>query len=87
MKYKFVTNCVASTCEAITSMVDAARPIQYETFRRYVDIKELEETLGYAGSPLRIKDDYAVTFYRSKYRGRSCVYVNWSAIEYIFCKG
>jgi len=65
MKYEYVTNCMASTFEAISSMVDTARKITYETFRRYVDIKGLEEMLGYAGSPLRIKDDYAVSFYRS----------------------
>lgn len=67
-------------------MVNNAREITYNTFKKYVNIKELESMLGYEGSPLRIKDDYAVTFYRSKYEGKPCVYVRWSAIEYVFIK-
>lgn len=83
--YEYVTNCVHSTCKAITDMTDAARDIKYETFRRYVNIKELEKMLGYTSPILRIKDDYAVSFYRSRYKGRSCVYVTGSSIEYIYC--
>jgi len=56
-------------------MIDSARKIKYKTFIRYVNIKELETMLGYTNSPLRIKNDYSVTFYRSKYNGQAYIYI------------
>jgi len=84
MKYQFITDCVSSCAKDIHDMTDNAREITYETFRRYVDTRELEEMLGYKGSGLKIKNDWAVSFYRSKYRGKTCVYILWSSIEYIY---
>lgn len=85
MKYEFVTDCVHSTYEKITALVERARPITYETFRKYVDTKALSDQFGYTGSPLTLKKDYAVRFYQSIYEGKRCVYMQHSAIEYIFC--
>ena len=88
-KYQFITNCVNSTYEKITDMVNDARDITYETFCKYVDWKDVSEMLGYALHPsqgLMIKNDYAVSFHKSRYEGRPCYYVCWSAIEYIFVK-
>ena len=84
MKYHFITDCISARAQDIHDMTDNAREITYATFRRYVNTCELEEMLGYNGSGLKLKDDWAVSFYRSKYRRKTCVYVSWSSIEYIF---
>lgn len=89
-KYHFKTSCVNSTAAQINAMVDRAREITYQTFSRYVGPEELQEVFdGYTWGPgrqdgLRLKNDWAVSFYRSRYAGRKCVYVYHSAIEYIF---
>jgi len=41
-----------------------------------------ETRVGYHG--LRLGKDYAATFHRSTWKGETCYYVRWSAIEYIF---
>ena len=89
MKYQFETSCVQSTAEKIHAMVDRAREITYQTFVRYVDLEELKLFNGYTWGPgrqegLRLKDDWAVRYYRSRYNGRKCVYMDHSRIEYIF---
>ena len=72
-------------------MIDTAREITYETLLRHVSTDELASVFpDYEWGRgkrdgLKLKDDYAVSFYSSTYRGKPCVYVCHSAIEYIFC--
>ena len=43
--------------------------------------------LGYETDPgqgLTMKRDYHVGYYVSEFRGETCYYVKWSAIEHIF---
>ena len=87
--YQYETSCVNSTAAKINAMVDRAREITYQTFVRYVDLEELKLFQGYTWGPgrkdgLRLKDDWAVRYYRSRYAGRKCVYMDHSSIEYIF---
>jgi len=69
-------------------MVDAAHGITLATFRRHVlDFDDFVRGMGYAVGRergLHIADDWAVAFYRSTYRGRPCVFMDHSAIEYIW---
>lgn len=82
---KYLTNCVNSTAELIGKMVDKAKEISYDQFIQHVDHDHLMEIFPfYDGIPLRIQDDYSVSFYQSKYEGKECVYVEHSRIEYIF---
>lgn len=86
-KLQFVTSCVNSTGEAIHAMIDAARDVTFQTFCRHVSINQLAHDFGYsvgAERGLHLKDDFAVSFHRSVYKGQRCYYMRHSAIEYIF---
>lgn len=94
-KKQFFTSCVNSTADAINEMTEKAREISYETFMSHVDRDEVKNifpnydwSVGpkrkYGLYPFRLKNDYAVSFHRSKYKGMPCVYIRHSSIEYIF---
>jgi len=87
----YLTCCIHSTYEKITSMTDRARRITYRTARKLIGSESFDEWSKAAGyvtgierGGLRIKDDYAVTYFKSIYDGQSCVYIRHSAIEHIF---
>jgi hypothetical protein len=91
MTWQFETCCVNSDGPSITAMVDNARDITRRTFLRHVDrdnLASVEASLKYdTGTErggLRMSKDYHVSYHRSTYRGRPCVYFRHSAIEYIF---
>ncbi len=92
MAYQFVCNCVGSgDGQAITAMVDRAKDITRATFVRAVDresLTEIERGLSYdTGTErggLRMSNDWHVSYHRSTFRGRPCVYFRHSAIEWIF---
>lgn len=88
--YRYHTNCTEAPVQPLIAMIGKARRINYRTLLHYVLVQELAAVFpSYewgAGDGLRLKDDYAVSFYRSVYRGRPCVYVCHSAIKYIFVK-
>lgn len=90
--YTYRTNCTESTERLIRNMLDhdENREITRATFLKYVDresLRAVEDILGYEGHPsqgLTMAGDGYVTYWKSFYRGRPCVYFSWSAIEYIF---
>ena len=88
--YHYYINCVSSDGESIGDMVDNAREIGYNTFVKGIDIEELKELFPFYNwgnrkeNGLKLKDDYAVSYYKSIYEGRPCLYVAHSAIEYVF---
>jgi hypothetical protein len=76
MKYNYETSCVSCTNVALLEkMMDKAREITYETFCKYVVISEIKRDFGY---------DRLVSFYKSKFNGKKCVYMKHSGIEYIY---
>ena len=49
--------------------------------------EKLEKSLGYAVGKeggLHMKEDWAVSYHKSEFEDKPCVYFTWSAIEYIF---
>ncbi len=85
-RYAFETTCVNARGDDITEMVDAAREITWGTIKKHISASELSIlTSGYTAA-LRLQDDYSVRFYKSKYRGRPCYFIDHSAIEYVFVK-
>ena len=86
--YEYETCCVNSTAKLINDMVDQAREITWETFRRHVHWTEVRRVFpfysyrGVLGH--HIKDDWHVGFWKSRYSGAPCYYITHSAIEYIF---
>jgi len=83
-QYHYIICCVDSTAEKIHRMVDRARSITYETFRKYVDTGEINRQFGYGREWLVLKNDYHVSYHKSFYDGAPCVYMVHSAIEYIY---
>jgi GNAT superfamily N-acetyltransferase len=89
--YQFVTSCVQSTCELITSMVDGAENVSRVAFESNVNrenLLEFDRALKYdTGSErggLRRKNDWAVRYARGIYDGLPCYYMVHSAIEYVY---
>lgn len=89
--YRFATTCVQASPRHIQTMVEGARPISCKAFLRNVGRAEAEDAFPdycwcrKAGCPnLHLRQDWAVRFYRSTFEGKPCVYVDHSAIEYVF---
>lgn len=81
--FTYHTNCVSSDGRSITEMVDAAREITINTFRRHCQWRDVAEQLGY-DRDFTMSSDWHISYYRSKFRGKRCYFFKWSAIEYVF---
>jgi len=87
---QLTTTCVDAKGEDIEEMVEEAFEMDHADFIWEIgqeQQKELNETFGYAQRGergLKLKDDYAVSFHSSHYKGKPCVYMVHSAIEYVF---
>lgn len=89
--YVFETDCISSDGESITSMVDAAKQISYETMLSHCDLASWAVDHGYEpssrqGHGLTLKNDWHVGYFKSTYRGKPCYFLVWSAIEMVFVK-
>jgi hypothetical protein len=83
----------------LQEMIGQAQEIAWKTFRTHVPIEEVHEIfpdyryhgeyLAPDGRPaigFHIKDDWAVHFYKSRFLGKTCYYIDHSSIEYIWTK-
>lgn len=77
----YFDNCVHSDACNINRMVDNAVEIQWRTFAKHCDYLPLEKQIA---QHVKFKNDWAVSFYKSKFKGKTCYYVRHSSIEYIF---
>ena len=96
--FQYVTCCVHAQAEDLHPMIDTALEITWATFRKHVPVSEVQDvfpsysykrelhnpTTGEETCEFHIKDDYAVSFHRSRFKGQRCFYIRHSAIEYIF---
>jgi hypothetical protein len=89
---KYITNCVNSTAKALDPMLEKAREINFSEFVKEIDTTELQCLFPYYDwkgnnikSGLKFEDDWAVSYWRSFFNKKPCVYVCHSCIEYIFC--
>jgi len=90
----YLTCCVASTAAKIRAMRDRERRIGYATARKAIGGETLDDwasamryDTGSERGGLRLQNDFAVSYYRSVYDGKPCVFIEHSAIEYIFVRG
>lgn len=90
---RYITCCVnvgRAGVHALETMIAESREITRRTFLRHAhsgDLRELEAALGYARHPrqgLTMAADWYVSYHRSRWKGRPCVYLVHSRIEYIF---
>jgi len=82
--FKFATSCVLCSqadVEALHEMVDNGRQITVETFLKHCDLKDTDFTAK------SLREDWHVRFFKSRFSGKPCYYVDHSAIEHIFTKG
>lgn len=89
--FSYETNCTVASPGPIQHMIDRAVDVSYDTLARRVGTQELAEvfpdyTWGRWGEDngLRMREDWAVSYYRSVYRGLPCYFVVHSGIEYVF---
>lgn len=97
-KLNYITCCVNANGDDIHEMVDQAIDITWKTFIKHVnwkDVQQIFDAYSFKGEKynpftkklncgFHIKDDYAVSFHRSKYKGKRCYYIRHSSIEYIW---
>lgn len=94
MPWRFVTTCVNASGDDITAMNDAAKEITYDRMRRivgqpFVDLQkqlnyDVPGTRGRDRIGLTMRGDWAVSYHRSTYQGKPCLFFRWSHIEHIF---
>lgn len=72
--------------DAFDGMKDDADEIDVEEFDKLCyGLDEFNTALGYGDCPgLSIRTDYTVTFYRSKYKGETVCFLQWSGYEYVW---
>ena len=90
-KFVFETTCVNSTAEAIGAMVEQSKSVVYRTMVKHCHglTDWWAQGMGYFTNKrqgLTLKDDWAVSFYKSRYKGAPCYYVQHSRIEHIWVK-
>jgi hypothetical protein len=86
-EYHYETSCVSANAEDINEMTEAAVQVSYGTLLKHCEgIKEWERNMGYRRPGLSLKNDWLVSFWKSKYQGRDCYYICHSAIEHIWVK-
>lgn len=93
-KLRYRINCTCANGSAIADMVDNAREITWDTFIQHVEKQDLIDLFDYYywrgynkkkdTIDLKLSEDYAVSFWKSKYKERPCYYLEHSSIEYIF---
>jgi len=89
MNFGYYTCCVDSTAELIDEMVERSIKITWKTFKKHIHLSDLQDLFpfyAWEGKGLKLKDDWAVSFYKSVYDGKDCYYIYHSAIEYIFVR-
>lgn len=89
-KRELFTRCCdgLATSDELHAMYDTEKEVSYRVFAQNTDLDAIAEQLGYVkgrhAKGLRLRDDYAVRFYRAVFRGVPCYYMDWSAIDHIF---
>lgn len=85
---RYVICCVDASDRDITEMTDQSVRVGYQTMMRHcIGLREWAKRMNYSyrkNQGLTLKEDWHVSFCRSKYRGKLCYYVVHSAIEYIW---
>jgi hypothetical protein len=93
-EYRYLRDCTSFgrfEVRHLEEMLDLATEITYRTFCKHCSWREASELFGYDTHPrqggLMLKNDWAVTYQRSWFKGQRCYVLCHSAIEYIFVRG
>lgn len=89
-RFSYLGNCTNShVASGLEDMMDSAEEISYEEMLSVLGKQELSHhfpQFDWSSRPrdLTMKNDYAVSYYKSTFRGKPCYYIRESGIEYIF---
>lgn len=87
-QYVYECSCVEGDGQAISDMTEQAIDVGYRTALRHCQgLLDWAATKGYAKratAGLTLREDWAVSFHRSRFQGRRCYYICWSAIEFVW---
>lgn len=84
--YDFLTSCVeCEDVDALSQMIEDAEQLTYRTFRKHLGPQLLvwAREKGY-DRDLPLQRDWHVTYYRSTFGSDPCLFLCWSAIEFIW---
>ncbi len=84
--YNDCVNWFSRDVPALCEMVDNGIEITRKTFLKYINklnLQEIEQGLGY-DNHFKMSQDYHVSYYKGKLRGRIAVWFVHSSIEYVF---
>lgn len=80
-QYKCIgTSVDISDVDALDDMTKQAQETTYRTMLKHCDLKSFDKF------SVKLKDDWHVTFHKSKFQGIPCYFFQHSMIEYIFIK-
>lgn len=89
-KFVFMGCCVNLPGPRIRAMVEDAKEVSRKVFMLHCpSAREKFRELGYEDDPrkgLTAKNDWHISYHRSRYAGKRCYYFRWSAIEYVFVR-
>ncbi len=86
----YTGSCVTSTNLALLPMLKKAIQIDFKAFAQAVDMEQVRRLFpqynwtNNRSNGLRLKDDALVSYWRSTFLNRPCVFMEHSCIEYIF---
>jgi len=85
---KYNTNCtIRENGPFIDEMVETGIEINYKELLENVSQEELDRIfpmyIDMEGT-LSLESDYAITYYKGKFKNKKCVWAEHSSIEYIF---
>ncbi|MGL5921950.1 hypothetical protein [Chroococcidiopsis sp.] len=84
----YIGDCSILDGDSISEMVEDSKDITAKSFKKAIGTEQynkLSQDLGYEPrAKLRLDTDCHVSFSRSAYQGKKCVYCTWSAFEHVF---
>lgn len=80
MAAQFIGTCVTLRAHELDRFDDSSREITYRTFRKYID----KETIQSFGSNPSLRQDWHVSFFKGRWRGRPAVCLMHSSIHHIW---
>lgn len=90
MNWKLEITCTQPGVQVqdLEKMYESGKEITYRTALRHLGRSLLESVfpcyIWDNGKGLRMRRDWHVKYYRSRYNGQKCIHIVWSAIDHIF---
>lgn len=82
--FYFETTCVSAAAEEVAEFDATSREVSYATIAKHcAGLNEVFPDYN-RSTGLHLGRDWAVSFYKGKFRGKPCYVVMWSAIHHFF---